>query len=91
MCLLTPPVAVIGRCLEHLLRCQARGVLVAPLWVSSFFWPMLRGFFNQFIVDYLRVKGSVVLQLGLNPNSLLGSKEFSSEVIAILIDCSPLR
>ena len=91
MCLLTPPVAVIGRCLEHLLRCQARGVLVAPLWVSSFFWPMLRGFFNQFIVDYLRVKGSVVLQLGLNPNSLLGSKDFSSEVIAILIDCSPLR
>jgi hypothetical protein len=63
---------------------------VAPLWVSSFFWP-LQGFFCQFIVDTLRVKGSVVLQQGLNRNSLLGSKEFCSEVVAILIYCSFLR
>jgi hypothetical protein len=64
---------------------------VAPLWVLSFFWPLLQGFFHQFIVDTLRLKGSVVLQLGLNRNNLLGSKEFCSEVEAILIDCSFLR
>jgi hypothetical protein len=87
-CLLTPSVAVIGHCLEHLFRCRARGILVAPLWVPSFYWPMLQEFFHQFVVNFLRFKGSVVLQLGLNTNSLLGSEDFSSEVIAILIDCS---
>jgi hypothetical protein len=89
--LTNPPVAVIGRCLEHLFRCKAKGVLVAPLWVSSFFWPLLQGFFSKFKVDFLRVKGSVVLRHGLNTNSLLGSSNFTSEVVAILIDCSSLR
>lgn len=88
VCLLVPPVAVVGRCLEHLFRCRAKGVLVVPLWPSSFFWPMLKGFFSQFIVGFLRVKGSKVLVLGRNLNSLLGSINFKSEVLAIHLDCS---
>jgi hypothetical protein len=92
-CLLTPPpaVAVIGRCLEHLFRCKAKGVLIVPLWESAFYWPLLQGFFYQFIVDYLRVKGTVVLESGLNANSLLGSNLFISDVLSILINCSPHR
>jgi hypothetical protein len=45
-CLLTPTVAVVGRALEHLFRCKSKGVLVVPLWPSSFSWPLLLGFFN---------------------------------------------
>ena len=86
--LLVPPVAVIGRTLEHLFRCRARGVLVVPLWKSAFYWPLLLGFFSQFVVDSLVVKGKRVLVQGRNQNSLLGSEEFESDVIALLIDCS---
>ena len=86
--LLVPPVAIVGRVLEHLLRCRAKGVLVVPLWRSAFYWPLLKGFFAQFIKDSLVVKGNKVLVQGRNQNSLLGSKVFVSEVVALLIDCS---
>lgn len=87
-CLLTPPVSVVGRTLEHLFTCKSKGVLVVPLWPSAFFWPLLQGFFSSFIQDVLRVKGSKVLELGRNKNSLLGSPDFHSDVLAIYIDCS---
>jgi hypothetical protein len=88
LCLLVPPVALAGRALEHLFRCKARGVLVVPLWRSAFFWPLLQGFFQQFVVDLICLSGAKVLKHGLNKNSLLGSSDFHSEVLALLIDCS---
>ena len=87
-CLLVPPVAVVGRCLSHLVRCKAKGVLVVPLWKSSFFWPLLSEVFHKYVVDTLIVKGSSVLCLGNNKNSLLGSPQLDSYVIALLIDCT---
>ena len=30
LCLLVPPVPLVGRCLQHLLRCRSQGVLVVP-------------------------------------------------------------
>ena len=88
MCLMVPPVAIIGRCLEHLVRCRAKGVLVVPLWQSAFFWPLLSEVYFQFIVDTLTVKGRSVLCWGHNKNSLLGSPQFESNVLSILFDCS---
>lgn len=90
-CLLVPPVALIGRTLEHLWRCKARGILVVPLWPSSFFWPLLKGFFRKFIADVCVGKGSEVLSHGRNTNSLLGSRDLASDVIALLIDCNLYR
>ena len=87
-CLLVPPVALAGRVLEHLFRCKAKGVLVVPFWKSAFYWPLLIGFFKQFIKDSLVVKATKVLTHGRNVNSLLGSSSFSSYMIALLIDCS---
>jgi hypothetical protein len=87
-CLLVPTVALVGRCLEHILRCNAKGVLVVPFWPSAFFWPLLQGHFCRFVVDFLRVKGSKILQAGRNTNSLLGSQDFNSDMLALLIDCS---
>ena len=40
-CWLVPPVYLIPRVLMHFLYCQSRGVLVAPFWPSSLFWPYL--------------------------------------------------
>ena len=87
-CLLVPPVSVVGRVLNHLRSCEARGVLVVPLWYSACFWPMLLGGFNRYIRDWLVVKGSKVLVHGRNKNSLLGAVNFSSQVLAIQVDCS---
>ena len=87
-CLLVPPVAVIGRCLEHLVRCRARGVLVVPLWQSAYFWPLLSEVYTQYVVDTLTVKGKTVLSWGHNTNSLLGSPQFESNVLSIFLDCS---
>ena len=58
-----------------------------PLWPSAAFWPMLLGFFKGFIQDILVVKANKVLVQGRNKNSLLGSGEFGSEMLAMLIDC----
>ena len=87
-CLLVPPVSVAGRVLNHLYTCKAKGVLVLPLWPSAFYWPMLTGFFKPFIKDFLIVKATNVLILGRNVNSLLGSKDCSSMILALHIDCS---
>ena len=80
--------AIVGRALIHLLVCKARGTLVVPLWRSAFFWPMLLGSFKAYIRDTLTVKAAKVLVQGRNKNSLLGSAELSSDVLAIYIDCS---
>ena len=87
-CLLVPPVAIIGRVLFHLRTCRAKGVLVAPLWKSAYYWPLICSDFQPFIKDVLVVKASNVLVQGRNKNSLLGSDSFSSMMLALQLDCS---
>ena len=87
-CLLVPPVVIVGRVLNHLLVCKAKGTLVVPLWKSAHFWPMLLGPFRPFIRDVITVKAAKVLKQGRNKNSLMGSAELSSMVLGLLIDCS---
>ena len=86
--ILVPPINAIGKALVHLKKCKARGVLVAPKWPSSYFWPILLNDFANHILDVKCFKGSNVLQQGLNKNSLLGSPSFSGDVISVSLDCS---
>ena len=86
--MLVPPVCVAGRALLHLKLCQAKGVLVVPLWPSALYWPMLKGEFSVYIKDSMVVKGSKVLTQGHNTNSLLGSREYKGDMLALLLDCS---
>ena len=88
VCLLVPPVCMVGRTLRHLQLCHARGVLVVPAWPSAHYWPMLLAEFNPFILDCLRVKGKNALRHGHNTNSILGSPNFVGDVLALYIDCS---
>lgn len=87
-CLLVPPVCVVGSVLKHLKLCKAKGVLVVPYWPSAAFWPLLLTDYKRYILDFIVVKGNVVLEHGHNENSLLGSKNFLGKVTAIKLDCS---
>ena len=86
--LLVPPVNAIGKALTHLKTCKAKGVLIAPKWPSSYFWPMLLNEFIPYILEIRSFKGSKVLRQGLNKNSLLGASNFTGEVISVNLDCS---
>ena len=86
--LLVPPVNAIGKALHHLKICRAKGVLVAPKWPSSYFWPLLLNEFSKFIIEMRVFKGNKVLCHGLNQNSLLGSSQFTGDVVTVNLDCS---
>ena len=88
LCLLVPPVCMVGKTLRHLQLCKAIGVLVVPAWPSAHYWPMLLDEFHIHIKDCLRVKGKNALRHGHNNNSILGSPNFVGDVLALYIDCS---
>ena len=76
-------ILLIPRALSHAKLCKCSVVLVAPLWSSSPFWPVVRNSYLQYLTDILVVKGSKVLEQGLNKNAIFGSNSFTGEVIAI--------
>ena len=86
--LLVPPVSAIGRALAHLKLCKAKGVLVAPLWKSSYFWPLIQDTFAGYLTDLRVFKGKNVLCHGLNNNSLLGASYYQGDVVAAAFDCT---
>ena len=90
MCLIVPPVCMVGRALLHLQLCKGTGVLVVPAWPSAHYWPMLLQEFRLHIKDCLRVKGRNALEHGYNTNSVLGSPNFVGDVLALFIDCSKI-
>lgn len=52
----TPPISLVGDVLNHLKLCNGRGVLLVPMWQSSYFWPLLTPngiYFYEFVKDYL--------------------------------------
>ena len=81
--LMVPPIDLIPRALSHAKLCNCEVVLVAPLWSSAPFWPVVRNNYLIFATDVLIVKGAKVLEQGLNKNSIFGSNSFIGEVIAI--------
>ena len=86
--LLVPPINAIGHALCHLRTCKAKGVLIAPKWPSSYFWPLLLNDFHNFITGVSVFKGKNVLRHGFNTNSILGSPDFEGEVMSVALDCS---
>ena len=88
MCLLVPPVCIVGRVLRHLRLCGGKGVLVCPLWPSAHYWPMIKNDFKNEVLGFLKLKGNKILEHGYNTNSLLGSLEFKGDMVALYLDCS---
>ena len=51
-----PPISMIGDALKHVKLCKAKGVLLVPMWTSSYFWPLLTTngeSFNDFVESFL--------------------------------------
>ena len=68
--------------------CTAAGVLIAPLWESALYWPLVRttdGGFRPFITDFEVFVDAThgILELGDYKDSLLGSRRFKSPLIAL--------
>ena len=89
-CWLVPPVYLIPRVLVHFLNCKSRGVLLAPFWPSSLFWPYLiqgNGVFKSFVKDFLFVEnGRDVFVRGGNKETCFGSSSFSTPVLFLKLD-----
>ena len=82
---MVPPVLKVGKALHHLRFCRAKGVLVAPKWPSSHFWPLLINDFSRYISNVRIFKGNRVLTHGLNKNSLLGADYFQEILLLLLL------
>ncbi len=50
---LTPPLPIVGRCVQHLRACRAEGVLVFPRWVGQWWWPLLLPLLRGPVVELL--------------------------------------
>ena len=85
--LLVPPVFLIPKTIRHLLTSKKGtvGILVAPLWPSASYWPMISpgGEFYHFVKEH-EVFGPEVLRQG-NSKGYIGSQSFRNEVIAFKI------
>ena len=82
-----PPVYLVTKALRHAKACRAAGVVIAPLWESAPFWPLIRktnGTLRKFIIDYkVFTDTRNILELGDFKESLLGSTRFKTPIIAM--------
>lgn len=85
-CLLVPPVVILPRVLHYMYVQKALGTIVAPLWRSASFWPLIQRKYSAYVKDYVVELGGVALKHGRNTNSLLGSRSFNGQVIALRCD-----
>ena len=53
---LCPPISCIGSALRHLISCKARWALLVPIWLSSYYWPLISTDGDQmadFVMQYI--------------------------------------
>ena len=74
---------IIHRTIQYLYTSKAVATLVVPFWPSSYFWPIIGRNFFSFVMDYVLFSGRTVLKHGQNTNSLLGSKRFFGQILAV--------
>ena len=85
-CLVVPPVVVLPRVFQSMCVQKAVGTVVAPVWPSASFWPLFHRKYSHYVKDHVLELGSVALRHGRNENSLLGSRSFTGQVMALRCD-----
>ena len=85
-CLVVPPVVVLPRVFQSMCVQKAVGTVVAPVWPSASFWPLLHRKYGHYVKDHVLELGSVALRHDRNENSLLGSRSFTGQVMALRCD-----
>ena len=83
VCLMVPPLGLVPKALAHAKLCKCEVILVVPMWSSAAFWPILMNVYGDSVEDVLVVKGTKVLERGLNTNSIFGSNSFQGNVVAL--------
>ena len=83
---LCPPINLIGDTIKHAALCKAKGILMVPLWESSYFYPIIwNGMsFRNFVKRFLVVNPSYYSSA--DKSVFKGRAEFKS--LALLIDFS---
>ncbi len=68
-----PPIAVIGRVINHMKLCKSKGCLLVPQWKNAYFYPLLKECCLAGNVRSVTVyQGSTVLLQGSDPTSYFG-------------------
>ena len=85
---LVPPVYLIAKCVKHFLLSETdtRGILIVPFWESATFWPLIINndrTFKSFVKDFKFLNNSV--RLGNYKGSIIGSSDFHTPMLALLI------
>lgn len=87
---LVPPIFSVIRCIKHLIYCKARGTLIIPKWKSAAFWPLVFKKdleYQSYVSDVIEFKEIQDIYVkGSNENSLFGSDQFETPVLAVLLD-----
>ena len=78
---MVPPVALVAHVIHYLSLQKAMATLVAPLWPSSSFWPLLTIKYRSFIKGCFTLNASQAL--GRNLSSFLGSPRFTGDIVGL--------
>lgn len=89
---LVPPVSMVSKAVNHLVKCKALGTLIVPKWPSSPFWPLLfdTGYeYREYVMDVLEFhETDRIFRTGNNTNSLFAKGNFTGKVLAVKLDAS---
>ena len=82
-----PPPSIIPRVIRHMKNCRAVGTLVAPMWRSAPFWPIIcpdGSSFADFVVDWVVLPNTADCFLpGVQEKSIFGSGPLSFDVLTL--------
>ena len=87
---IVPPVSLVPRALAHMEASGAQGTIVVPFWPSAAFFPLIRKSGNEFQPFIKEAKifkhgEGEWLQQGANKTVFIGSEQFQSDVLALLV------
>ncbi len=85
------PPRLIAQAVQHLEKCKAAGILVAPMWKASSFWPFLFSWRGpaRAVKDCMELKyGARYLRAGNQLNSIFTPTAFKDSLIAVFLDAT---
>ena len=82
-----PPMFLVGRALEYMRLLRCAGILVIPIWYSSYFWPLLQDMISDCpeIVEGQLTLGDVYVHYQ-NKAALFGSSKWKGKTLAIRLN-----
>ncbi len=85
---IVPPVYLVGRVLQHMANCKAKGTLVVSRWYSASFWPLLcpGGRYVSEIKDIMYLPVNKESYTQSRSGGLFGVEDLKFPMLALYID-----